>query len=264
MGSGKYVELLKLKHLLGDQSMGKLQFLEKLSQEELEVLREHIQNALYDQSEHWQKIARVTKFFPNYMNAKISEQVIGSAITANISYYIDIRELTGIMKHLSLPFIAEVTQLLIPSKSAQIVNEIPLDLLRKVVLYLLQQDKHIVVASFIEVVNQHRVRELAAALKDADLLICAQYIKDKTLITHVFESFSRRKQLELLMVAIDLNLLDVLLELYMLMEDKVVLSLAEGLKVSSSLKFNSAMNQMLVYWHQGKFARVYNIFNSCS
>lgn len=204
--SEKEVLIKKIRYVLKTE-VSSSKYLEKLEVDDLILLNDQIQDALFnDQSEQWKRIAKVVKFFPNYMNAKVSEQVIGAQITANICYHIDSSDLIGVSKHLSIPFMAEVTEHIIPSKSERIVNEMPLPIIKKVVSYLMKKKQHIVVASFIEVVQRKRLVELVDAISsEDDLVLCAQYIRNIELLKDVFSGLSRERQVKMMRAALKLG-----------------------------------------------------------
>ncbi len=185
----------------------KYSFLERLEVEELSELNDGIQDALFsDQAEHWIRVAKVVKYFPNYMNAKISEQVLGAYITANICYHVETKDLVGIAKHLSIPFLGEVAENIIPAKSYRIVNEMPISTVQKVTEYLMKKEQHFVVASFIEVVERRRLTELIDAIqKESDLIKCSEFIRNAELLKDIFLSFSVSRQTRMLQTAVQIK-----------------------------------------------------------
>lgn len=182
-------------------------FLEKLNTEELSELNDGIQDALFsDQSEHWKRVAKVVKFFPNYMNAKVSEQVLGAYITANVCYHIETKDLVGISKYLSIPFLAEVTENIIPAKSHRVVNEMPVSTIQNVIEYLMRKEQHFVVASFIEVVERKRLMQLIDSIpKESDLLKSSEFIRNAELLKDIFLNFSPSRQTKMLQTAVQIK-----------------------------------------------------------
>lgn len=182
-------------------------FLEKLTADELSDLNDGVQDALFsDQAEHWKRVAKVAKYFPNYMNAKVSEQVLGAYITANICYHIETKDLIGISKHLSVPFLAEVTENIIPAKSHRVVNEMPVPVIQKVIEYLMKKEQHFVVASFIEVVERKRLMQLIDSIpKESDLLKSSEFIRNAELLKDIFLSFSVSRQTKMLQTAVQIK-----------------------------------------------------------
>lgn len=211
----KIIRILKANH-------ADFSFLDKLEVEDLSQLNEGIQDALFnDQSEHWKKLAKVVKYFPNYMNAKISEQAIGAYITANVCYHIDTNDLAGISKHLSIPFLAEVTEIIIPSKSSRIVNEMPISIMQKIIYYLLEHHQHFVVASFIEVVHRKRLLQLIESIpKESDLIKCSEYIRNSEILKDIFLNFSSVRQMKIINSSIQLNKEAIIVRTLQYMSDK--------------------------------------------
>lgn len=198
--SEKIVRVLKIE----DSSFS---FLEKLDVEDLSVLNDGIQDALFsDQAEHWKKVAGVVKYLPNYMNAKVSERVLGAYITANVSYHLETKDLVGVAKYLSKPFLAEVAENLIPSKSNRIVNELPISMVQKVTEYLMRKEQHFVVASFIEEVQRKRLMQLIDAISnELDLIKTSEFIRNPELLKDIFLSFSSSRQTKMLQTAVANN-----------------------------------------------------------
>ncbi len=219
--SEKSILIKKVIHILKTKPTD-YSFLEKLEVDDLSQLNDGIQDALFgDQSEHWKKLAKVVKYFPNYMNAKVSEQAIGAYITANVCYHIETKDLVGISKHLSIPFLAEVTEIIIPSKSSSIVNEMPLPIMLKIINNLLQNNKHFVVASFIEEVHRKRLLELIDSIqKESDLIKCSEYIRNSEILKDIFLSFSSSRQMKVIEASIQLNKEAIIVRTLLYMNDR--------------------------------------------
>ncbi|MCO5248326.1 MAG: hypothetical protein M9887_05180 [Chitinophagales bacterium] len=182
-------------------------YLEKLETDELELLNDQIQNMMYeDQVDKWQKVAKLVKFFPNYVNAKMSEQVLGAQITAQISYHVSTPDLVGIAKRLSTPFMAEVTEHIIPSKASRIVNDTPIEIVEGVVAQLMREKKHFVVSSFIEVVDSNRLKKIIDSIrKPSDLVLSAQYIQNPNILKNIFLGFSKSKQIDVIKASVEIG-----------------------------------------------------------
>lgn len=207
-------------------------YLEKLEVDELSVLNDQIQDALFsDQSEHWKRVAKVTKYVPNFMSAKICEQVIGPQVTSYVCYHIDAKDLAGVSKYLSTPFMGEVTQHLIPSKSDRVVNEMPLSIIKEVVRYLMKKQQHFVVASFIEVIQRKRLLDLLDSIhSEEDLVLCAQFIRNVELLKDVFLGISRERQVKMMRASLKLGQEMIITHLYQSMSMSQLVDLGQYLE----------------------------------
>lgn len=236
--SEKEVLVNKIRYVLKTDASSSA-YLEKLEVNELSALNDQIQDALFsDQSEHWKRVAKVTKFVPNFMSAKICEQVIGPQVTSYVCYHIDAKDLAGVSKYLSTPFMAEVTQHLIPSKSDRVVNEMPLSTIKEVVKYLMRKQQHFVVASFIEVIHRKRLMELVDSIhSEEDLVLCAQYIRNVELLKDVFLGISRERQVKMMRAAIKLGQESVITDLYKIMSTSQLVELRQYLERNHSADF---------------------------
>lgn len=223
----------KIRYVLKVESSSST-YLEKLDVDELSALNDQIQDALFsDQSEHWKRVAKVTKFVPNFMSAKICEQVIGPQVTSYVCYHIDAKDLVGVSKYLSTPFMAELTQHLIPSKSDRIVNEMPLSIIKEVVKYLMKKQQHFVVVSFIEVVQRKRLMDLLDAIhSEEDLVLCAQYIRNVELLKDVFLGIPREREVKMMRAARKLGQESVITDLYKSMSVSQLVDLGQYLQKS--------------------------------
>lgn len=212
-------EINKLSHLLGEEKGEKLRFLERLSHEELEFLRLKIQESAHEeQARLWKKLPKVAAFMPNFVNAKVAEQVLGASITANISYYIDLKDAISIMKFLSLPFMAEVAHYMIPEKSIPLLNNLPMDMMKKLVAYLLKKEEHFVVGSFVEVTDSQRVIEISKSIeKEGDLVKISKFVNSKNSMVAVFRSFNDYRKVKLFKEAHRLDAFDVAVDMSMLL-----------------------------------------------
>ncbi|MBL0288534.1 MAG: hypothetical protein IPQ19_14335 [Bacteroidetes bacterium] len=125
----QYNKLIASLKIEGDDD---LSFLKKLNANELELLRETIEN-LFEQElgQQLERLAKVVKFIPNFLTAKIAESAIGPMVTARITPYIEVKDAISIMKSLSIPFMSHTAEFLIPSKAKNLINSLPMDLMKR-------------------------------------------------------------------------------------------------------------------------------------
>ncbi|MBK9353989.1 MAG: hypothetical protein IPN09_08495 [Bacteroidetes bacterium] len=155
----QYNKLIASLKIEGDDD---LSFLKKLNANELELLRETIEN-LFEQElgQQLERLAKVVKFIPNFLTAKIAESAIGPMVTARITPYIEVKDAISIMKSLSIPFMSHTAEFLIPAKAKNLINSLPMDLMKKVVAHLVKHHHFSVIGGFVEITDDKRVIEIA-------------------------------------------------------------------------------------------------------
>jgi hypothetical protein len=248
-------EIHKLQHLLAEDGSISLDFLEKLSYDELHVLRQRIQTAVYmEQSSQWKRLAGVAKFMPNFANAKVAEQVLGASITANMSYFIEVRDAVSIMRFLSIPFMAEVAAFMIPEKCTELINKLPMDTMKKLVTYLVRHQKHFVVGSFVEVTELNRVIEIAKYLdKEEDLVGITKYVQHKASLAAVFRMFPEQRKLRLIEICQQEGVLSIVVEMAMHLQAAELLSLAQMLAAKKPQLLQKLVEEMVALNADGKY-----------
>ncbi len=188
----KQTEIQKLNHVLQIKETDDFSFLEKLTKAELNQLRLQILDvSQFTQTDIWKRLTGVAKFFPNYMNAKISETVMGPLIAANMSYYMPEKDAISIMKYMSTSFLATVAEYMTPEKAKHLINQIPMDILKKVTTELVHKKKFLVAAGFVDVSDIPRLIELSKIIhKEEDLIHVSSFVENKEYIAKIVERFS--------------------------------------------------------------------------
>ena len=212
----KQAEIQKPLHILHTEEADKFIFFDKLSGEELQLLRQKINDITqFTQTDIWKRLTGVSKFLPNYMSAKIAESVMGPLITANMSYYMPIKDAVSIMKHLSIPYLATAAEYMTPENARQLINEIPIDILKKVTTELVQKKKYLVAAGFVDVSEISRLIELSKVItKEEDLIRISSYVENKAYIAKIVERFSDDRLQKIISTAYQFNLQDEVLTVF--------------------------------------------------
>jgi hypothetical protein len=191
---------------------------------------------------------------PNFVNAKVAEQALGPVITANISYYIDVRDAVSIMRFLSVPFMAEVAGYMVPEKSSELINKLPMDLMKKLVTYLCQNNKHFVVGSFVEVTELNRVVEISLHLsKESDLIGITKYVKEKSSLAGAYRAFNEQKRLKLIDVAYRSRHLDIVIEMAMYLQLNEVLQMSRLLNDKNPVLLKAMLDEMAALNSDGRY-----------
>jgi len=196
----KEVILKKYKHLLG-ASEESLEFLKKLNKDEVNALFLQTADAINGgQTELWEKLARGSHLMPAFIAAKLSESVFGEVICANVASYMKIKVALRVIKHMSIGFMAKTTPHMIPEKTVELINAIPLRTNRKVTRILLKEQDYYTIARFVDTLEFDKVMVMAKEdIKDERVLLkIATFVENKTVVAKIFMAFSDPQKLNII------------------------------------------------------------------
>lgn len=214
--NSQHAELQKLKHFLQVEDESSFSFLQKLNKDEVHELRmKIIEVSQFTQTDIWKRLSGVANFFPNYMNAKIAQTVLGPLIAANMSYYMTEKDAIAIMKNMSTSFLATVSEYMIPEKAVNLINQIPIDILKKVTIELVRDKKYLTAAGFVDVSDIARLIELSKVIyNEEDLIRISMYVENKSYIAKIVERFTDDKLEKIIKKAYQENLQDEILSVF--------------------------------------------------
>lgn len=187
--SNKEIELESiLKLIKADKS--EFTFLEKLESSEILKLKNQIVEAANsNMSDIFSPFAKVSKFLPNFLNAKATEEILGAKIAANLSYHLPPEDAIGIANYFSTKFFADVLENLVPEKIEEMIKKSSHDLMRKAVYELLSRKNYSLIGSLIDFTPLDSVEKIAKGLQSSeDLILISYYCKNKTRLLSLFES----------------------------------------------------------------------------
>ena len=244
----KKTEIQKMLHFLQIDNEKEFSFLEKLSKDEIHQLRlKIIDISQFTQTDIWKRLTGVAKYFPNYMNAKISETVMGPLIAANMSYYMPEKDAIAIMKYMSTSFLATVSEYMLPEKAKHLINQIPMDILRKVTTELINNKKYLTAAVFVDVCDVDRLIELSKIIyNEEDLILISIYVENKKYIAKIVEGFSDERLSKIIQVAYHQKLQDEILLVFEHLSNK---EMQKVLRVVNNLQ-NNLKEQVLKDFEQ--------------
>jgi hypothetical protein len=199
----KQTEIQKLLHFLQIADVSEFSFLDKLSKDEIHQLRlKIIDVSQFTQTDIWKRLTGVAKFFPNYMNAKISETVMGPLIAANMSYHMPVKDAISIMGYMSTHFLATVAEHMTPENARDLINQIPMAILKKVTTELVKTKKFMTAAGFVDVSDVPRLIELSKIIyKEEDLIRISTFVENKQYIAKIVEGFSGERLDKIMTIA---------------------------------------------------------------
>lgn len=211
----KEFELKSINNLLGVHG-SELSFLEKLEPEEINKLRNQI--ILFSQESQkdiWVPMAKVSKFMPNFLNAKVAEDILGPSITANFSYHLHPKDALGIAGHFSIKFFCDVLEHLVPEKIEPMINQSPFDLMRRAVNELLTRRNYFLIGSLIDYTPIDSVEKIARGIENLGELISITYnARDKARVLNLFKRFDDTKIYGVMVAGLNGNLSDEIKTIY--------------------------------------------------
>ena len=211
-----HTELRKIAQIL-DVPDEQVTFLEHLTPDNLQFLRVKVNEAIQtEQSPAWARLAKVIKFFPNRLNAKLAEEFIGPHISANLTYHISVKEAVNLAKYFSIPFLGEISTHLIPEKSQEMLNNFPMKLIEKIMDHLLEKKEYLTLGNFIDYIAKDRVLALAPRINSAEVMLNIAFLAQrKDYLAEIALEFSDDKIKDLLEAAYRLSLWE---EIFLIVE----------------------------------------------
>lgn len=205
-------EFERISYLL--DSSNELEFLKNLKPNELKTLRIKIENSIYNEkSEVWGKLAGVSKFMPNFLNAKVAEEILGPSLTANLTYHLPIKEALSVASFFSISFLTKLAEVLIPEKAEKLIAEFPNSKIILIIANLEKEEKFYTMANFVEHLPVEKLKYLAQEIKsEITLLKIASFVSKRERLALIIESFTLEKLKKLLFKAKELNLKDLVIE----------------------------------------------------
>lgn len=200
----KEYELHSLQNIFGT-SLEKISYLNKLNSEDLLSLKnlilETIQNG---QKDIFVTIAKVSRFMPNFLNAKVSHDILGPQITANLSYYLSAKEAIAIASHFTTSFFADVVEHLVPEKISEMIAITPFEQMRKVVNELILRKNFFIIGSLIDYTPLSSVEKIAKGIPDPSHLILITYnCQDKLRVLKLFQNFGEQRVREVIQAGLE-------------------------------------------------------------
>ncbi|HPN18906.1 MAG TPA: hypothetical protein PK546_05150 [Chitinophagales bacterium] len=233
----KQTEIQKLLHFLQITDVSEFAFLDKLSKDEIHQLRlKIIDVSQFTQTDIWKRLTGVAKFFPNYMNAKISETVMGPLIAANMSYHMPVKDAISIMGYMSTQFLATVAEHMTPENARDLINQIPMAILKKVTTELVQSKKFMTAAGFVDVSDVPRLVELSKIIyKEEDLIRISTFVENKQYIAKIVEGFSDDRMDKIITIAYQHDMQQEVISVFSHLSNK---EMQRVLKIVSQLPIN--------------------------
>lgn len=200
-------EIAKIAHVLGE-SVDRLQFLEKLTESEILFLEQKITDSIQrEQSPIWERLAKISSYVPGFVAAKICEEMLGPVITANITYYTPVKQAVSISGQLSLSFLAEVSEHLIPEKTAPLLKAYPLRILKNLLKHYIKNKNYYLMGTFVEQMPEDKMITLCHEIDSAEALLRSSvYVQRKDRLAVLVATFPEKRLQDLMETAHEIEL----------------------------------------------------------
>ena len=216
MHQSNKIEYQKIKQILQLNEQDDFTLLKQISDTDLKNLRIRISEIIdLEQVDIWPRIGKVASFMPNFLNAKVAETILGPMIAANLANHVPIKDAVAILKNLSTTFLSEVAGYMIPEKSVKLIDNIPIDILKKVTISLVEQKKYFVASNFVNALPIQRIITLSEVIyNELDLILIAELVENKAHIAKIIEQFNDNRTLEIIKTAYSNDKQEVILAVF--------------------------------------------------
>lgn len=190
MSIDRATELRRLAQLL-HREVNDLDYLEPLDGAELQALRQSFQNLLLDDhGETFAKLASAGKLAPDALSAMLCKRIFGPTLTANMSYYTPPEKAARMCGHFDEAFMTEVAREQIPDRAQDLLEGLPVDLMRGVTRALLASRDYHIMGGMTDYMPEEKVATLMHEITDmTDNLRVSSYCQRKNRIAQLTSKF---------------------------------------------------------------------------
>jgi len=196
-------ETLKLARLLGTPPE-RLEFLQRLSPDELRSLRRHCTDALHDTGhEQLLRLANAARLLPVPLLAKLGEKVFGPLLCARLAGLLPVPRAVEIAQRLSTPLLAEVCVQLDPRRTQALVRTMPVPRVVEISRELARRGEYVVMAHFVDSLELAAVLATAAVLDAETLLQVGFFVEDAARLSAIVAGLSDARLADTIRCAIE-------------------------------------------------------------
>jgi hypothetical protein len=176
-------EVLKLARLL-DVKPDELSYLSGLPSGELRVLRDRATDRLFTSAPGLARAAAAAKLIPSGLVATISQRAFGPMLCARAAGGADTAKAIEVARRLPATFLADVAVHLDPRRTAEIIAEVPEEVVVPVAEELGRRREHVTMGRFLAFVPDSAVAAAIGALDDETMLRTAFVLEHKDRLDH--------------------------------------------------------------------------------
>jgi len=186
MSVDRATELRRLAKLL-HKPESDLDYLQALDGEGLQRLRRLLQDRVLDEFGHlFERMAAAGKLAPDRLSAFLCKKAFGPVLTANMSYYTPTERAVRMSRHFDAEFMAEIAREQMPDRARELLEALPVELMRPVMRILLAEHEYHVMGGFTDYMPEDKVLTLMDEIEDpADNLRVSAYAQRKERIARL-------------------------------------------------------------------------------
>lgn len=198
-----HAEVLKLARIL-EREPGQLAYLERLSPDDLRLLRERVTEALWSDNNHMLgRIAAASKLLPAAVSAAISERAFGAFVSARLAGLLEPDRAVDVAARLSPGFLADVAVKLDPRRASGVITRISADQISEVTRELVLREEYVTMGRFVGHLSDDAVTAALDVTDDRSLLRVAFVLEDKDRLDELMDQLPKRRLAGIVQTATD-------------------------------------------------------------
>lgn len=168
-----------------------LGYLAALDAEGISALRTVLQNRILDEfSGTFEKMAAGGKIAPDSLSATLCKKFFGPTLTANMSYFTPPAKAANMCKHFGVDFMTEVAREQVPERAVEMLEGLPVDLMKPVTRNLLASGDYHIMGGFTDYMPEDKINILMQEIEDpADNLRISSFAQRKDRIAKLSAGF---------------------------------------------------------------------------
>lgn len=170
-------ERRKLAHALGVDA-ARLGMLAAVPAQDVRALREQIGEAMFQADRHYfARVATLSKTVPTAVAAKLTELTLPPLLAARTSELLEPAKAVDLVGRLSDRYLADVSAVMDPARSPEVVAAIPADRVVKISRELVRRQEWVVIGGFASVISDEGLRA-SVAMYDGEQLLRIGFVLD--------------------------------------------------------------------------------------
>ena len=188
-----HAETMKLARLLGCEPQ-RLEYLERLSPQDLRGLRDSITEALYDAHDgSFGRLAAASRLLPSGLVATIGHRAFGPLLSARLAGLLETDKAVEVAGKLPPAFLADVAVELDPRRAQDLIANIAPALIGQVTAELVARREYVTMGRFVGHLGDEAITAALGTMDDEALLRIGFVLEDKAQLSRLLGRLSHRR-----------------------------------------------------------------------